>query len=81
MSAEDTPRGVELSPDDLSPETLRGLVEEFVTRGGTDYGAVERGVEEKIAQVLAQLRSGEARLVFDPQTETANVAPARDLPQ
>ncbi len=81
MSAEDTPRGVELSPDDLSPETLRGLVEEFVTRDGTDYGAVERGVEEKITQVLAQLRSGEARLVFDPQTETANVAPARDLPQ
>ncbi len=81
MSAEDTPRGVELSPDDLSPEALRALVEEFVTRDGTDYGAVERGVEEKIAQVLAQLRSGEARLVFDPQTETANVAPARDLPQ
>ncbi len=77
MSAEDTPRGVELSPDDLSPEALRGLVEEFVTRDGTDYGAVERGVEEKIAQ----LRSGEVRLVFDPQTETANVAPARDLPQ
>ena len=46
-----------------------------------DYGAVERGVEEKIAQVLAQLRSGEARLVFDPETETANIAPARDLPQ
>ncbi len=81
MSAEDTPRGVELSPDDLSPEALRGLVEEFVTRDGTDYGAVERGVEEKIAQVLAQRRSGEARLVFDPETETANIAPARDLPQ
>jgi uncharacterized protein YheU (UPF0270 family) len=31
--------------------------------------------------MLAQLRSGEVRLVFDPQTETANVAPARDLPQ
>ncbi len=81
MSAEDTPRGVELSPDELSPEALRGLVEEFVTRDGTDYGAVERGVEEKIAQVLAQLRSGEARLVFDPETQTANIAPARDLPQ
>ena len=80
MSAEDTPRGVELSPDDLSPEALRRLVEEFVTRDGTDYGAVERGLEEKIAQVLAQLRSGEARLVFDPETETANIAPARDLP-
>ena len=53
-------RGVELPPDALSPEALRDLVEEFVTRDGTDYGAVERGVEEKVAQVTAQLRSGEA---------------------
>jgi hypothetical protein len=81
MSAEDTSLGVELSVEDLSPEALRGIVEEFVTRDGTDYGAVERGVEEKIAQVIAQLRSGEARLVFDPETETANIAPARDLPR
>ena len=63
----DTDRGgVELPPDALSPEALHDLVEEFVTRDGTDYGAVERGVEEKVAQVTAQLRSGEARLVFDP---------------
>ena len=81
MSDEDAPPGVDLSPEDLSPEALRALVEEFVTRDGTDYGAMERNVEGKIAQVLAQLRSGEARLVFDPKTETASIAPARDLPQ
>jgi uncharacterized protein YheU (UPF0270 family) len=57
------------------------LVEEFVTRDGTDYGAVERGVSGKIAEVLAQLASGEARLVFDPDTETANIVVARDLPR
>jgi hypothetical protein len=66
-------RGVELPLDALSPEALRNMVEEFVTRDGTDYGAVELGVEEKVAQVMAQLRSGEARLVFDPETETANI--------
>jgi uncharacterized protein YheU (UPF0270 family) len=65
--------GIELSPEDLSAEALRGLIEEFVTRDGTDYGAVERSVEEKIAQVTAQLESGDARLVFDPETETANI--------
>jgi uncharacterized protein YheU (UPF0270 family) len=68
-----------VSPDDLSPEALRGLVEEFVTRSGTDYGAVERSVEEKIRQVLGQLRAGEARIVFDPATETANIVLAREL--
>jgi uncharacterized protein YheU (UPF0270 family) len=71
--------GTELSPDDLSPQALRGLAEEFVTRDGTDYGAVERSVEEKIAGVMAQLASGEARIVFDPETQTANILTRRDL--
>ena len=73
--------GNEISAEDLSAEALRGLIEEFVTRDGTDYGAVERSVEEKIAQIRAQLASGEARLVFDPATETANIVMARDLPK
>jgi uncharacterized protein YheU (UPF0270 family) len=79
VESDSEPRGVEISPEELSTEALHGLVEEFVTRAGTDYGVVERGVEEKIAEVLAQLASGEARLVFDPETETANVVVARDL--
>lgn len=72
-------RRIELSPADLSAEALRSLVEEFVTRDGTDYGAIERNLEEKIAAVMAQLASGEARLVFDPESETANVVVAKDL--
>ncbi len=71
--------GVELPPDDLSPEALRGLVEEFVTRDGTDYGDVERSVDEKIAQVMAQLASGEARIVFDLEAETATIVMRREL--
>jgi len=71
--------GVELSPDDLSPEALRGLVEEFVTRDGTDYGDVERSVDEKIAQVMVQLASGEAHIVFDPKAESTTIVTHRDL--
>ncbi len=81
MAGDDERRGIEIPTEELRPEVLRGLVEEFVTRDGTDYGAVERSLEEKIEAALAQLRSGEARLVFDPETETANIAPARDLPR
>jgi hypothetical protein len=77
MTTDEDRRGTEISPDQLSAEALRGLVEEFVTRDGTDYGAVERSVEEKIAQVIAQLASGEARLVFDPDTQSANIVVAR----
>ena len=61
----------------LSPEALRGLVEELVTRDGTDYGEHEKTLERKIADVMRQLERGEAKIVFDPDTETANVVPAR----
>jgi uncharacterized protein YheU (UPF0270 family) len=78
MEASDAPGGVVLAADQLSPEALRGLVEDFVTRDGTDYGAIEASLEAKIAQVTAQLASGEARIVFDPETETVNIVLARD---
>jgi uncharacterized protein YheU (UPF0270 family) len=71
-----TEQGVELSPDALSPRALRGLVEEFVSREGTDYGQVERSLASKVADVMAQLATGEARIVFDLESETASIVAA-----
>ena len=68
--------GIEVPADQLSPETLRALVEEFVTRDGTDYGAVERGLESKVADVMRQLERGEVRIVFDPDSETITLVTA-----
>lgn len=72
-------QGIELSPGDLSPDALRGLVEEFVSREGTDYGHADRSLESKVAAVLRQLESGEARIVFDLASESASIVTARDL--
>ncbi len=58
----------------LSPEALRALVEEFVTRDGTDYGASEAPRERKVAQVLRALERGEAVITFDPATSTCDIA-------
>ena len=79
MSDEAVKGGVELSPDDLSPQALRGVIEEFVTRDGTDYGDVERSLAEKIAQVREQLASGQARIVFDPESASVTLVLAREL--
>jgi uncharacterized protein len=57
----------------LSPDALRGLVESFILREGTDYGAHEFTHEQKVAQVMAQLESGDARIVFDPETESVTL--------
>jgi uncharacterized protein YheU (UPF0270 family) len=67
---------IEIPPDSLSREALRALVEEFVTRDGTDYGAVERGLEAKVADVLRQLDRGEVCIVFDPESETTTIVTA-----
>lgn len=72
-------QGIELDPANLSAEALRGLVEEFVSREGTDYGHADRSLESKVADVLRQLESGEARIVFDLASESASIMTTRSL--
>lgn len=55
----------------LSPATLRAVVEEFVTRDGTDHSLVER----RIAAVLNQLDAGLVSLHFDEVSESCNILP------
>jgi uncharacterized protein YheU (UPF0270 family) len=60
-------RRVEVPHTELAPDVLRRLIEEFVTRDGTDYGAVERTLGEKVAAVMRQLAAGEVAIVVDPE--------------
>jgi uncharacterized protein YheU (UPF0270 family) len=69
----DAPEPVEVPVEALSPEALRGVVEAFVLREGTDYGSREFTHEEKVAQLLAALESGEARILYDPATESVSL--------
>jgi uncharacterized protein YheU (UPF0270 family) len=71
---------VEIPHTELDRETLRRLVEEYVTRDGTDYGSRERTLEEKVEAVLRQLRRGEVRIVFDQESETTNLVPRDGAP-
>ncbi|MEJ0098228.1 MAG: YheU family protein [Pseudomonadota bacterium] len=59
----------------LSADVLRGVVEAFVLREGTDYGAREFTHEQKIAQVLLGVERGEVKILFDPQTESVTLLP------
>jgi uncharacterized protein YheU (UPF0270 family) len=54
---------------ELSPEALRGVVESYVLREGTDYGEHDVPFATKVAQVMKQLERGEARIMFDPVTQ------------
>ena len=57
----------------ISPEALQGLIEEFITREGTDYGEVEFSLAQKVKQVEQQLARGEIAIVFDLATESVSI--------
>lgn len=61
--------------DQLDPETLAAVLEEFITREGTDYGEYEWTLEAKLNQLRAQLASGKACLCYDPIGQSCTVLP------
>jgi uncharacterized protein YheU (UPF0270 family) len=58
--------------EELQPETLRSMTEEYVTRDGTDYGIAEADFQTKIRQVQKLLNSKRLKIVFDAETESCD---------
>lgn len=58
---------------DLSKEALQTLIEEFATRNGTDYGASETGLSDKVKQIIRQLETKKVMIVFDPEMQSCNI--------
>jgi len=80
--SEESPREppVEVPPEELSTEALRGVVQSFVLREGTDYGEREVSLEVKVEQVLRQLARREAIILFDPASSSIDIVPVRHRP-
>ena len=70
---------IEIPQDRLSPELLTGIIEEFVQREGTDYGANEATLGNKIQQVKKQIERGEVVVTFDQPTESCNLLTRTDF--
>ena len=60
---------------DIAPDTLNSLIEEFVTRDGTDYGDIEASMATKVQQVINQLERREVFIVYSEEYETCNIKP------
>jgi exodeoxyribonuclease V alpha subunit len=75
------PHALLIPPDKVSPRALQAMIEEFVTRDGTDYGERETGLAEKVAQVRAQLQSGQAGIVFSPPEESFQILRREEFPE
>ncbi|MGE8498718.1 MAG: YheU family protein [Pseudomonas sp.] len=66
--------------DLLEADTLSRLIEDFVTRDGTDNGD-ETPLETRVARVRRALDKGEAVIVFDPESQQCQLALKRDVPK
>ncbi len=66
---------MEIPYDKLSPELLRAVIEEFVTREGTDYGHQEYSLDQKVERVEQQLKQGTVHILFNPEDETCSILP------
>ena len=67
------PQPIVIPYRELSAEALRGVLESFVLREGTDYGEREFSLDEKVAHVLQQLERGEAQVIFDAALESVDI--------
>ena len=65
-----------IPPDALSEAALTGVIEEFVTRDGTDLTEVAA----KAATVRKALQAGHLVIAFDPEEETCNILPREEVP-
>jgi uncharacterized protein YheU (UPF0270 family) len=64
----------------LSESALRAVIEEFVTREGTDYGLYEHTLAQKHDAIARKLEAGEVFIVFDGTTESVSVLTREELP-
>ena len=77
MPSEEIPEPVEVPYAEMPAELLHAVVESFVLREGTDYGEKEFSLEAKVDGVIRQLKKGEAKIIFDPTTDSVTIAVSR----
>jgi len=65
----------------LQADVLQALLEEYASRDGTDYGERERTLEEKVAQLLRQLRTDELQILYDVDSEQWDLLPRAQADQ
>lgn len=65
--------------DSLASETLMTILDDIVSREGTDYGDYDLSAEQKHQQAMNALKGGQAVLLFDTESETIKMVPKDTL--
>lgn len=62
-----------IPPESLDPKTLTKVIEEYVSREGTDYGSTTYTLDEKVNQVRQHLQKGLAVIFFDAKSQSVDI--------
>ena len=65
--------------DMLDPDTLQRMLEDFVTRDGTDNG-YDASLEQRVTTLRRQIERRQVVIVFHPDTGDTSLAHRRDVP-
>ena len=68
---------MKIPQQELSSDALVGVIDAFILREGTDYGAQEYTLEEKRQRVLNSLARGDAEIHFYPENEHIDIVMVR----
>ncbi len=71
MTMTDSP--IKIPYNKLSPESLQGVIEQFISRDGPDSGHVNISFEKKVAQVMQNLKTGRAFILYDESSQSCNI--------
>ncbi|WP_371374594.1 YheU family protein [Thalassotalea aquiviva] len=66
---------------EISPQALENIIESYILRDGTDYGAVEMSLADKKQQLKRQLEQGALVIVYSELHETVNILPKEQFEQ
>lgn len=66
--------------DQLEPETLTRLIEDFVTRDGTDNGD-DTPLQTRVLRVRQALTKGQAFILFDLESQQCQLLLKHDIPK
>ncbi len=64
--------------EELRPDTLQSIIEDYVTRQGAVHGHQETPLPDMVHDVMTQLRAGKVVIMFDQAEETCGIFTARD---
>lgn len=58
---------------ELQTQTIENILESFILREGTDYGAIELTLEQKKQQLMHQLKTNQVVLVWSELHQSIDV--------